>query len=521
MPLKKYDEKLNLSKNRFLKDTNCMSCGVLVEKGSPVVYCASIFWGSGENKQDPVNIALCGSCRTKLVRVCDDCGIRVLSGALISVDDVNVCPWCAEKRGYHICDSCSAMFKGDGHATSDGLVCDNCFKAYDVCSLCGEMGIKQNMVRVYSVVSTPKGKRQYAVGKYVCRKCHTGAQRMIEIFRCIVCKKTYPQEHYVAEMGCCELCAAVLRKERSCKICGERCDTLSNMCSQCSSGRVSYIKNYTYAPEFHPTGSGPLYGMEIETNGYSNKIHVASREIFILSCDEKRIFQKKDGSIGPDGIECCFQPRTMECWYNKSGVKLLSDFREVVSRHGGHSYKTGMCGIHIHRSKNGIDTPLRRVMLGALISSIEPYVYIIAQRTGCCVTTGNAASGYHVGTYGSFNSVKGLFGDAGMGEDNPIEYFKSLQKKKHETERGAINFSTGKPTYEFRVFRGTTNVDTILAYLAFFDLLIDYSAVVSLSSLRKDNPSTAWRKFCKFVQKQDTLWAKRFTEYAQSKGVMQ
>ena len=201
---------------------------------------------------------------------------------------------------------------------------------------------------------------------------------------------------------------------------------------------------------------------------------------------------------------------------------MLESVVEITKKHGGYSYKGGRCGIHIHRSIGPFRMKANRVKLLRSLIAIEPFAYIVAQRTGVAVL-GTDLLDVPRREYGSFVQIKRAVGEHGIGSDDPEAW-----------ERAAINYCDeigyevegmefnrhGLNTVEIRIFRGTLNVDTIMAYLGFYHFLCEWALSVDISKLLRWNHTTSWKNFAGFIKNHETEFSSHVLKYIESRGVI-
>ncbi len=524
----------------------------------------SVIYGAAHGIRPSLSIVLCEACRRVYTRKCESCGVNFIPqgkdakkcGHCVSLERLTKCVKCGKEIGEEFID-----IKYDING-APCRVCLPCSKEYLKkagvvrCGTCGAYVHSKFTKIIHSIRVSKRKHKKYTVANVCCTDCSiTGTMKLR---RCGICGKVFKQEDmiYVFRSKILKRAAQALGWEEGTQVCGvcehnaktecENCGapmiSLRNNCGECD-GAQTFVREHGYTPEeFIMTGEFPWYGLEIETTGY-----IDERTQKLCSCEVHKgvgkngdvIYQQHDGTInghGKIGIEFCFHPRSIDEWFSPAGVSILKEFRDVVTKYGGHSYKTGTCGLHIHRSNDDIDTidefsgKTSRAGVVSLVASlvaIEPYIHILGQRTGVNVASYDGRPSkvglYEVGdVYGSWKEVKAVFGEHGVSDLSLIEWFSHAKSNlKRITHKGAISVNTGHNTFEFRFFRGTTNVDTVLAHIAFAHLVTEWSASVNIQKIRKCNPTTAWEMFIKFLEESEqTPWVRHLISYAKSKRVM-
>lgn len=264
---------------------------------------------------------------------------------------------------------------------------------------------------------------------YVCQKCVRGLRH------CKNCGKYYDHKEY-------EVCPCLVRMDFKGLIKAFNADVLE------------YCQMDVHSNE--------LFGVELEV-GTLNK----NRRMFseIASSTEELIQNNAilvyDSSIDyinkNDGVENAykgFEVVTRPMAY-KNIVRFLRHF--CKSKHALlRSWEVGTCGIHIHVSK----ACLSRIEIGKILLFVNnkgnrKFIKMIAKR-----------------------------------EDKRFAKFLTktimdYRKNDHSCHYEAIN--TSKPhTIEFRIFRGTLNIPTIISYLQFVKSLIDFVRITEKDSLTYD-----------------------------------
>jgi hypothetical protein len=460
------------------------------------------------------------------VKRCSVCGL--LHAETLEVDGSYYCPLCfsgQHDKAKHPCGPCGSMMKKEDMRTFHSpfgfslSACPECAEKH-ACSVCGLLSLRRP---VYEATILFNGETKKA--KY-CEACLPR-----NTYRCSVCSGLFSQElmQHLDGRFFCNKCWE--KTNAPCSVCGrQKTGSLSNMCSECSTG---YIRPWNYKPRyvFHGTNQ-PYYGLEIEINGFPAGNCVSERrptgqklkcalDMYKISKEEKELYLMTDSTIG-GGFEIGVQPRSFLNW-QYGGRALLEQIAFTARKHGATSYKNGDCGIHIHRSITDIKDTHKATFL-AILSSIEPFVYILAQRVG--VTNKSLNGRVEVSDFGNFTSIKRHFPDdlriSGYAHrliKEPVFWKEDISSN----HRSAVCLSD-KKTMELRVFRGTLAIDTIMAYISLYHFLVEWSMVARLPVIMKRQASTNWKDFSEFL-KRDFGKAKyneardNLVKYAQSKGV--
>ena len=101
--------------------------------------------------------------------------------------------------------------------------------------------------------------------------------------------------------------------------------------------------------------------------------------------------------------------------------------------------------------------------------------------------------------------------------DDNVFIYKRIKGKKIVDKFCAINLSH-KNTIEFRIFKGTLHVDTIISYILFCDYVIAYVKSISIKHPLAHGSLALWADFRVYLSKQGRH-GNRLLRYMESKGV--
>lgn len=205
-----------------------------------------------------------------------------------------------------------------------------------------------------------------------------------------------------------------------------------------------------------------LFGLEIEFVAPPNKLkRLISTARNDLHSDRLAVF-KSDGSLPYGGAELCTVP------FTRRGLASLEPLLNHVVEHGGRAWNRASCGLHVHVSRD-------------------------------------SASWNSWGKVDRFftNEANQEFIDAIAGrEQNSFCARNVTPKQPHNTaltkfRRGmdryaALNFSTGKPTVEFRLFRGNVRYDGVVRAVQFCDSIIEFASSQPADSDMTHESYAAW-----------------------------
>lgn len=266
-------------------------------------------------------------------------------------------------------------------------------------------------------------------------------------------------------------------------------------CSAYNSGRA--IMSYGFKPEpvFHDLeGAEPtrLYlGVELEMD-YGNAEAAAKR--ISDTYGHQLLYFKHDGSLD-DGCELVTHPMSPEYMMSESGKAMWRDICRQALAEGMRSHDTDTCGLHVHVSRDffGKSKHLQELAELKLIETVdrlfEPIVLFSRRKR------------HNIDRWApKCNAPKS--------DDGWVKKAERVSSFAKRDRYHAINV-TNSSTIEFRLFRGTLKVDTILATLQF---------VTGLCHLVKaSNPSQmeriCWYDLCDAVMKHCPVDTTELYEY--------
>lgn len=209
-----------------------------------------------------------------------------------------------DKKPVILCASCEESLGTESNATSDGIVCNDCFEEYTACNDCS-LNFDRNSVMYLENADVD-----------VCRECFENSDH----FNCDDCGRYFTQSAYGSD-GMCDNCFD-----------GNR-----------GNGNITFRDIDLETKDFQSSGSGNiitsnrLFGIELEM------VNKQSEELRKLSTSlDKKIGVSQDGSIrGGFGIE--IQTPILK---GKCGEELLCNIVKQAKSCGFAVNKT--CGTHCH-----------------------------------------------------------------------------------------------------------------------------------------------------------------------------
>lgn len=362
-----------------------------------------------------------------------------------------------------LCSFCGHIIEEEEKITVEGcLLCKKCLRSETyICDICGERFLTT--------------KRRITIdNKSICKECCDDLKLRI----CVYCGRYFnPNNQSNREAVFCENCVLIAAR---CNNCGraflrsDSSDSTHNLCNRCYTSRFG-LHSFDYKPRtvFHGSDESYHLGVELEIeipekydrNGYTRKI--AS----LLSKGEELFYIKHDGSI-TYGIEIVSHPCTLSFHKKEFPWKeLLMNLKKDFCL----SNNTNTCGLHIHISKNVL-RPNDFYKLSMFIHNQIDNIEIIARRRGCA--------------HAKFKSVIPLKG-----------VFRDLNNERYE----AINF-INKNTIEYRMFKGTLSLNTLMASLEFVHSSSLFIGKEKTVLILKNNKQ-AWSNYLQYLHEKEDKYS--------------
>lgn len=344
--------------------------------------------------------------------------------------DVGGEQWCADCRDSDAeqCADCGAWFAGlDRENADEEPVCEDCGENYFCCYRCG---------------CTCHNDDAYGVdGDVWCAHCcenHT--------FRCIHCEEVFSDTASSVSTSDGELCSSCYDDsyftcDRCCEVRHNDNYVGNNCCVDCTSHAILDYSDRS-ANRLGPFGPGPTrYGVELEVG--------------VTSGDDSEKAEEVLNRIGTD-FAVCKHDSSITCDSRLSGGFEIVTAPSDVATHrerwamafttripGLRSWDTTSCGMHVHVSRAG----LSRLTIGKI------NVFLNDPRNGAFVT---AIAGRSPNDY--------------CGREP-----KRIGSAHHPGYRYEALNLTNRNTIEFRIFRGTLKVQSILKNIEFCAALINWA----------------------------------------------
>ena len=365
-----------------------------------------------------------------------------------------ICDDC--KDGYDYCEDCEkyvpsddsiGIDDGNGHCVKS--VCPDCANDYPICVECGEHILPEGLVDTG------------CDGDPLCEYC---AERSFT-------------------WNCCENCGEfhndceIINSEWYCQDCAE--DRRHYGCS--NSENSEYVNNYSYKPypKFHHSAleesdnSLLFMGVELEIDsddGDADAIECAE-DLHNIDCDTDFFYLKHDGSLNQPGIEIVTHPCTLVYHTN------VFPWGKIVRAARGNYYSShdvGTCGLHVHVNRDALgddsgaqDLTIAKIVI--MMDKLWDYLVKFSRRN-----------------YDQLHWARKM--GASINEMDTEEEAVEKTKAAASGERyHALNLQNMN-TIEFRLFRGTLKLNTIMATLQFVDGMCRYAMAHTV----KECLATSW-----------------------------
>jgi len=361
------------------------------------------------------------------------------------------------------CFHCGGIFpKSQMTFEKGGKYCGTCYNdLFGECPECANIFKRDDMVNVD--------------GNLYCSRCYN------DLFsQCDRCHRDFREDDsiYVNGETLCPDCA------HSCPSCGKKVEAPGEYCSlQCAISRNKDYPAY-WQTRFVPSFQGRskrVFGVELEIDkGYDEDFTIEA--IYTHAIDSKTkqplVLCKHDGSID-NGFEIVTEPCSLHYHQNKFPWKTII---KIVKDRGYKSHGTKTCGLHVHINETSFgktqleqDAAIARLIL--MFDRLWAQMVKLSRRTG-----------YQIDQWASQYLID-FEGDT----ENQNDLIKKIKSKSGESRYLCINLEHPN-TVEFRLWRGTLHVPTIIATIQLCNLLSNMACSSSVLQAAQMKWSTLKRK---------------------------
>lgn len=292
-----------------------------------------------------------------------------------------------------------------------------------------------------------------------------------------LCQSCYDY-HYTE----CVRCGALIRSEDA-RYLTDDPDDEEPLCDQCyaRSDQPRAINDYYYKPTPIFYGGGPRYfGVELELDGAGELSSNAERILALANTVGERVYCKHDGSLD-DGFEIVTHPMSLD--YHQKGLPWTAMLREVVAM-GYTSHQARTCGLHVHVSRSAFGDPekVQDPCIARILFFFEKNweeLLKFSRRTETQLKRWAARYGY---------------------KEQPMDILDHAKKGYGGGRYSSVNLQN-YDTVEFRIFRGTLNLNTLIATLQLVDRVCDVAIRLSDEELK----AMSWTTFVSGCQEPELV----------------
>ena len=287
--------------------------------------------------------------------------------------------------------------------------------------------------------------------------------------RTVVCSCCF-DNHYRR----CESCGRIIHDDDACW----RNDYA--YCSGCYDELESEIEDYSFKPEPIFYGSGSRYfGVELEIDAGGKDEDNACRIKQTANNNCEHIYCKSDGSLD-DGFEIVTHPMSLQ--YHMDNMPWAEVMQEAISQ-GYRSHMTSTCGLHVHVNRDafGETRDEQEAVIERLLFFVELH--------WCELFTFSRRSQHNMDRWA-----------ARYGMEKTGKLIMDKAKKCSTGRYAAVNLCPYH-TIEFRLFRGTLKLNTLLATLQLVNRICD----VALSMTEAEIENQSWRDFVMTVKEPELV----------------
>ncbi len=344
-----------------------------------------------------------------------------------------------------LCDFCGELiFQEDAHALGGEELCESCYEAATLCDHCGAACLLDNTISINDQFLCQTCTDSHTT---TCQHCNDPIfiQQNAGSDSYPLCNNCF-SDHYCN----CDDCGAVIHYD-DCHY--THADSDVPFCSGCfAHQRRDGIQCYEYRPDPIFYGEGKRYlgvELEIDEGGESNR---SAKELLKIGNErEEHIYIKRDGSLD-DGMEIVTHPMTLE--YHKNCLpweSLVKNCRE----NGYFSHQSDTCGLHVHVNRKSFGKTVYEQDL-----SIARILFFVENHW-------NELLKFSRRTQRQLEKWAARYGR----KDSPQEVLDAAKGGGYRRYT-CVNL-VNHHTIEFRIFRGTLKLNTILATLELVDVLCD------------------------------------------------
>ena len=253
----------------------------------------------------------------------------------------------------------------------------------------------------------------------------------------------------------------------------EDCDSYydQGFCEDCNDTRL--IHDYSYRPDpiFHSTANSErlFFGMEIEVEAGRNLSDAAEYAQQLESID--LAYLKSDGSLNC-GFEIVTHPMS-HAFFKNEAQEFYDVLNGLRSNFKVQSWGTSTCGVHIHISRTGFNGGAHMHRFLNLVYSNQDFYETMAGRSS--------------DRWAKFNDIATgkWLRDADGNRTNYVDmrsFAHKLDPSRGSDRYSAVN-TNNDHTLEMRIFKGTTNPQTIKSHIDLAHASVEYTRTLSVKEV--------------------------------------
>ena len=356
------------------------------------------------------------------------------------------------------CDGCGIEITQKDIDPTKKVYCETCLKNSTRCSQCGEI-IEPSELK-YSKCKTNSGNIAHLC--YHCRRLHTIGKCMN--WKC-ACKFLVTNNKYLCcdcekEFNYCKVCDELFRKRDM--------EFKDGICINCYSKKLKKesLKEYSYKPSPNFKKSScenedhkEYMGIELEFENNDIVLDDDKRETTYKIFEKYKdfLYIKSDSSLS-FGFEVVTHPITLKSWLNE----YLEKIKDTISIANADSFYSNSenTGLHVHFSrealgKNILERQTTIIKLVTLFSNTINKDFIIKF---------TRRDEKKLEKWANFYNLKALNITENLDLGNQDDILNIVELLSHESRYKNINLKN-KNTIEFRIFKGTDDIEDIKASL--------------------------------------------------------
>lgn len=240
-----------------------------------------------------------------------------------------------------------------------------------------------------------------------------------------------------------------------------------------------YGSSYWYERKFNDNQHVNLFGIELEVENTKQLVtcNEIVRKVCEIDTDEVFVFEH-DGSL-TNGFEIISNPCSLNYWYSKE--ENLKKIFEVLNNMGCKSHDTTTCGLHIHFSRDYIDSEI----IGRILYLFEKFKNHLVMFSRRKIDSLNR--------WASFMNVEP--------KDLSLDFVKSNRDNCNRYK--AVNLTNNK-TIEIRIFKGTLKFESFMACIELVN------NIVEMAKNMNDNEIINVESFYNVIEYQKTKYLKQY-----------